>query len=126
VAFAELSGSVPDWGGGTRIGACLETFQRRWARRVLGGGAEVLLISDGLERSDDDGALERAVRRLAAAARRVIWLDPHLRWSGFRAETEGGRILARWIHEHRPVHDLASLEDLARALGERPRGPAPA
>jgi hypothetical protein len=115
-AFAELSARVPDWGGGTRVGACLEEFNRRWARRVLTGGAELLLVSDGLER-EDGAALERQVRRLAAFAPRIVWLNPLLGFDGYRAEAEGPRILARYVREHRPVHDLASLEALAEALG---------
>lgn len=119
-AFADLSVQVPDWGGGTRIAPSLKAFNDRWARRLLTWGAEVLLITDGLERSDPDDPeapqLEREMQRLTRFARRIRWLNPLLRFDGFAPEAQGVKTLLTYVTEHRPVHDLQSLEDLARAL----------
>jgi hypothetical protein len=116
VALARLGRAAPDWSGGTRIGACLREFNRAWSRRVLAQGAVVLLITDGLDR---DGARDvaREAERLRRSCRRLIWLNPLLRWSGFEPRAAGVRALAGHVDEMRPVHDLASLEDLAQALG---------
>lgn len=115
VALSEVAKKVQDWGGGTRIGRCLEVFNRAWARRVLTGGAEVLLVTDGLER-DDAPVLDREAKRMARFARRILWLNPLLRYEGFAPEATGVKILLSHVTEHRPVHDLASLEALAQAL----------
>ncbi|MEO0601656.1 MAG: VWA domain-containing protein [Myxococcota bacterium] len=120
LAFEDLSTKVPDWGGGTRIAPSLKAFNDRWARRLLTRGAEVLLITDGLERPDPDDVdgprLDREMGRLARFARRIRWLNPLLRFEGFQPEASGVKTLLAHVSEHRPVHDLASLEQLARAL----------
>ena len=54
-ALADASRAVEDWSGGTRIGDTLNEFNRLWSRRVLGQGAVVLMITDGLERDDVSG-----------------------------------------------------------------------
>ena len=120
VAFAALSEEVRDWGGGTRIGACLEAFNRDWSRRVLGGGAEMLLVTDGLERADE-ALLDAQAHRLARWVRRVIWLNPLLRYEAFEPQAEGVRTLLKYVTEHRPVHNLESLQALAEALALEPR-----
>ena len=115
-ALAKIAALTPDWDGGTRIAAALTAFNRDWARRVLGQGAVVLLITDGLER---DGVMElgRAAERLHRAARRLIWLNPLLRYEGFAPKAQGVQALLAHVDELRPVHNLNSLSDLARALG---------
>lgn len=120
VAFAELSNVVRDWHGGTRIAACLEAFHHDWARRVLGGSATVLLVTDGLERDDPD-QLEHVMARLARWCRRIVWLNPLLKYEDFEPRAKGVAAILPHVHEHRPVHDLASLEALADALS-RPAG----
>lgn len=107
--------SVVDWSGGTRIGAALERFNKDWARRVLGRGAIVLLITDGLER-DDPGLLATEVARLHRASRWLIWLNPLLRYEGFAPRAQGVRALLPNVDEMRPVHSLDSLAALADAL----------
>ena len=119
VAMEAVGRAVPDWSGGTRIGQALATFNHRWARRVLGGGATVLLITDGLDREGADG-LSEATARLRGSSRRLIWLNPLLRWSGFQPRSQGARALLPQVHEHRPVHNLDSLRALVAALS----GPA--
>lgn len=106
---------VHDWKGGTRIAASLDEFNRRWARRVLGGNAAVLLVSDGLER-DEGGALERAAAQLQRSAHQLVWLNPLLRFAGFQPRAAGVRALLAHVDRFLPVHNLASLADLARAL----------
>lgn len=114
-ALAGVSAAVEDWSGGTRIGECLREFNFRWGRRVLGQGAHVLLMSDGLER-DDSGLLEREMVRLKHSARRIVWLNPLLRYDGFEARVQGVRTILANVDEFRPVHSLDSLLDLANCL----------
>ena len=117
--------AVEDWSGGTRIGPSLDAFNRHWARRVLTGNAAVLLVTDGLDRADD-GSLGAAAAQLARFARRVVWLNPLLRYDGFEPRAAGVRALLPHVDRHIPVHSLARLEDVGRALREAavPRRPA--
>ncbi len=114
-ALAAAGAEAQDWEGGTRIGACLETFNKRWSRRVLGQGAVVLLVSDGLDR-DDPARLAREAERLHLSCRKLIWLNPLLRWDGFEAKAQGVRALLPHVDSFRAAHSLASLEALAAAL----------
>lgn len=115
VALDAVSSAVQDWSGGTRIGTALAEFNRVWARRVLGQGAVVLLITDGLDRDAGDG-LAAAAERLHKSCRRLIWLNPLLRWDGFAPKSSGIRALLPHVDEFRPVHNLNSLAALAAAL----------
>src|SRR5690606_35175872 len=103
------------WEGGTRIGACLHAFNRDWSRRVLGQGAVVLIITDGLDR-DDPERLAREMERLRLSSRRLIWLNPLLRWDGFAPRARGGRAMLPHVDSFRSCHSLASLEELVAAL----------
>ena len=114
-ALADVSGAVQDWSGGTRISASLHEFNRLWSRRVLGQGAIVLLFTDGLER-DGDGSLGAEMERLHKSCRRLIWLNPLLRYDRFEPRAAGIRAILPHVDEFRPIHHLASLEDLAEAL----------
>ena len=120
VALARVAQHVEDWSGGTRIGATLHEFNTRWSRRVLAQGAVVLFISDGLDRDAGTG-IEREIERLHKSARRLIWLNPLLRYEGFAPRSMGVRALLPHVDEFRPVHNLESLEALATALAQ----PAP-
>ncbi|SET73501.1 vWA domain-containing protein [Oceanicella actignis] len=104
-----------DWEGGTRIGECLHAFNRDWSRRVLGQGAVVLLITDGLDRDDPD-RLAREAERLRLSCRKLIWLNPLLRWEGFAPKAGGVRALLPHVDSFRACHNLDSLTDLADAL----------
>ena len=115
-AIAKVSGDVQDWAGGTRIGQSLEDFNRLWARRVLGQNATVLLITDGLDREGGEG-LGEAARRLRASCRKLIWLNPLMRYDGYSPLAKGARLLKPHVSEMRPCHNLDSLEALARSLG---------
>ena len=119
VAFEMVGHAVPDWSGGTRIGESLEGFNRLWARRVLGQGAVVLLITDGLDREGARG-LADATDRLRRSCQRLIWLNPLLRYAGFQPKSLGIRAILPHVDEFRPVHNLASLRELVAALSDRP------
>jgi hypothetical protein len=118
-AIAKVSHLVADWSGGTRIGDSLRTFNRDWARRVLGQNATVLLFTDGLDRAGGEGIAD-AARRLRASSRRLIWLNPLLRYDRYAPLASGARELERHVSELRPCHNLRSLADLALALSKRP------
>ena len=118
-AIERASAQVTDWDGGTRIGQCLEAFNRSWSRRVCGRGAVVLFITDGLDRDVGEG-LGHQADRLRKSCRRLVWLNPLLRYEGFEPRAAGMRALLPHVDELRPVHNLESLEDLCEALLERP------
>ena len=121
-SIAKVSAAVKDWSGGTRIGATLKEFNYKWARRVLTQGADVLLMTDGLER-DDTTQLTKEMQRLRRSAKKIVWLNPLLRFDRFEAKASGIRAMMPYVDEFRPVHSLNSLSDLAEALGKR-AGPA--
>ena len=116
-ALAEVGREVTDWASGTRLGGCLHEFNQQWSRRVLAQGAIVLLVTDGLDR-DDANVLRAEAARLGRSCRRLIWLNPLLRYAGFEPKAQGIQALLPAVDEHRPIHDLASLEQLARALSD--------
>ena len=118
-AMERVGQTVLDWYGGTRIGAALRAFNLHWSRRLLAEGAVVLLVTDGLDREGASGIASEA-RRLRKSCRRLIWLNPLLRFEEFAPRAAGIRALLPEVDEHRPVHNLASVETLARALGHAP------
>lgn len=117
-ALAAVGRVVQDWDGGTRIGAALREFNLRWSRRLLAQGALVLLVTDGLDRDAGQGLAEE-MRRLHRSCRRLVWLNPLLRYAGFEPRAAGIRAMLPHVDEMRPVHDLESLAQLAAALGEK-------
>ena len=114
-ALAAAGAEAQDWEGGTRIAACLHDFNRDWSRRVMGQGAVVLLITDGLDR-DNDADLGREMERLRLTARQLIWLNPLLRWEGFAPKARGIMQMLPHCSSFRAGHNIASLEGLAQAL----------
>ena len=119
-ALDQVAKLTPDRDGGTRIGASLTTFHFLWSRRVLTQGATVLLITDGLER-DDHVALDHAAGHLRRAAKRVIWLNPLLRYDAFAPKAQGIRTLMKHVTELHPIHNLNSIASLAEALLSAPQ-----
>jgi uncharacterized protein len=119
LALALASAQVEDWKGGTRIASCLDDFNRHWARRLLGANAALLLVTDGLDR-DEHGELTRAAQQLRLFARQIVWLNPLLRFDRFEPRAGGVRALLPCVDRFLPVHNLASLADLATALQEAP------
>ena len=116
-ALAAAGAEAQDWQGGTRIGSCLHAFNRDWSRRVLGQGAVVLLITDGLDR-DPPEQLAAEMRRLRLSARRLVWVNPLLRWDGFLPRAQGIRAMLPHCDAFRAGHSIASLEGLAAALAD--------
>jgi len=115
VALHRAAAAIADWGGGTRIGDSLHTFNHRWGRRVLGRGATVLIVSDGWDRGDIT-LLDREMARLARSCHRLIWLSPLLGDPDYEPLTRGIQAALKWVDAFLPVHNLASLEALADAL----------
>lgn len=114
-ALARVGEQVVDWSGGTRIGTSLDSFNRQWARRVLGQSAVVLLITDGLDRGDDQ-SLAPAMDRLHRSCGRLVWLNPLLRFDGYAPKSQGAKAMIDHVDDLRPVHSLDSLRDLIDAL----------
>ena len=117
IALDKISQAVEDWSGGTRIGHCLHRFNRDWSRRVLGQGAVILFISDGLDR-DGAQSLEAEMERLHKSCRMLIWLNPLLRYDEFEPRATGIRAILPHVDEFRSVHNLESLTELAAILGK--------
>ncbi|WP_421783225.1 vWA domain-containing protein [Kiloniella litopenaei] len=114
-ALAAVGQQIDDWSGGTRISTAIHDFNQHWSRRVLGQRANVLLITDGLER---DGAhdLSLEMERLQKSCRKLIWLNPLLRYDGFQAKARGIKLMLPHVDEFRSAHNINSLEDLAKSL----------
>jgi uncharacterized protein len=123
-ALAQVTARVVDWAGGTRIGECLHVFNRDWARRVLGRGAVVLVISDAWDRGDPE-LFAREVSRLGKSCHRLIWLNPLIATTGYEPRTRGLVAALPFIDDFLPAHNLASLEDLAHHLERLPSAPSP-
>jgi uncharacterized protein with von Willebrand factor type A (vWA) domain len=117
VAMTRVADAIKDWSGGTRIGACLREFNWRWARRLLGQNACVLLVTDGLDREAGEG-LGEEMERLAKACRFLVWLNPLLRYDKFEAKPAGVRAMLPHVDLFLPVHNLKSLVDLAHTLNK--------
>lgn len=115
VALDKVGELVTDWEGGTRIGHSLERFNRLWSRRVLGQGALVVLISDGLDRDAGDG-LDAEMERLHKSSRRLIWLNPLLRYDGYEPISKGAQAMIRHVDDFRTIHNLQSLKQLTDIL----------
>jgi len=114
-ALVRIAEGVDDWSGGTRMGTSLHEFNRHWSRRVLGQGAVVLLITDGLDRDLAEGVSHEA-ERLHKSCRRLIWLNPLLRYDKFEPKAAGMRALLPHVDEFRAIHNLDSLEQLCAVL----------
>ncbi len=110
-ALRDVGKAVSDWSGGTRIGEALKSFNYDWARRVLGGGAIVMIISDGWDRGDVE-LLRTEICRLQRSCHRLIWLNPLLGSPRYEPLTRGIQACLPHIDDFLPVHNLASLEDL--------------
>ena len=119
VALEKAADAVTDWSGGTRIGSCLTEFNRVWSRRVLGQGAVVLLITDGLDR-EGGRDLSREMERLHKSCRRLIWLNPLLRYDAYEPKSLGARAIMPHVDDVHSVHNLESLEDLTSVLSRTP------
>ena len=118
-AVTGVARAVPDWAGGTRIGESLRTFNYHWSRRTLGWGSVVLVISDGWDRGDPE-VLGRETARLQRSSYRLVWLNPLLGSEAYAPLTRGIQAALPFVDDHLPVHNLASLQDLAEHLNALP------
>ncbi len=116
-ALAATSSAVEDWSGGTRIGDCLKDFNFNWSRRVLGPGAIVLFITDGLDRGGGIG-LSKQIKLIQKSSKRLIWLNPLLRYEEFAPKPTGVKAILPYVDEFRPIHSLESMDQLVNALSE--------
>jgi len=114
-ALDRVAGAVDDWSGGTRIGHSLREFNVKWSRRMLSQGAVVMLITDGLDRDAAEG-LDDEIERLHKSCRRLIWLNPLLRYDRYEPKSLGARALLPHVDDFRSVHNLQSLQQLSDAL----------
>jgi len=117
LALDKSSDAVKDWSGGTRIGSSLKEFNNFWSRRVLAQGAVCILITDGLDREEAKG-LEKEMDRLSKSTRRLIWLNPLLRYEGFEPKAKGIKAILPYVDDFRAVHNLQSLMDLSQVLSQ--------
>lgn len=131
-AIDEAAAEVPDWSGGTRIGASLATFNREWSRRVLRRGAIVVIVSDGCEREIDEAGgdaadgggvtrLAREVRYLSHRCHRLVWLNPYVGHERYEPRVAGMAAALPYVDDFLPVHDLQSLQEFADALARMPK-----
>ena len=118
-AVTRLVRGLQDWGGGTRIGEALRTFNTTWARRVMRHAPVVLLVSDGWDRGDPE-LLGRELARLRRSCSRLIWLNPLLGASEYEPLTRGMQAALRHVDDFLPVHNLTSVERLATHLRDVP------
>ena len=116
-SIAEVSRSVPDWAGGTRIGEAVKTFNYQWLRRTLRGQAIVMIISDGWDRGDPE-LLARETSRLQRSCHRLIWLNPLLGSPDYQPLTQGMQAALPYVDDFLPVHNMNSLQSLAERLGD--------
>jgi uncharacterized protein len=121
IAVGKVMHQVQDWAGGTRIGACLKEFNQCWSRRLTGQGAVVIIISDGLESEQPDD-LGKQMQTLKLASRRLVWLNPLLRFEHFEARPAGIRAMLPHVDLFLPVHNLNSLQALGDALSSLDTG----
>lgn len=114
-ALHAIADVVPDWSGGTRIGAAIRTFNFRWARRTLGQGAVVAVVSDGLDRGQLE-LLRRELARLRRSSHRLLWLNPLLGSPDYQPLARGMQAALPHLDHFLPAHNLISLEELAASL----------
>ena len=114
-ALDNASQSVKDWSGGTRIGYCLKQFNNQWSRRVLAQGAVCILVTDGLDRDQSDG-LEEEMDRLNKSVKRLIWLNPLLRYEGFEPKAQGIRKMLPYVDDFKSAHNIKSLSELSNII----------
>jgi len=114
-AVRRISRAVVDWSGGTRIGESLRTFNYQWARRVLGRGAVLLIISDGWDRGEIT-LLDKEMARLRRSVSHLIWLNPLLGSADYQPLVRGIQAALPYVDEFLPLHDLDSFERLAKTL----------
>ena len=113
--LALASAAIDDFAGGTRLGDSLAELRRAHARRLTGRRTLVLVISDGLDTGEPE-VLERELLWLKRHSRRVLWLNPLLRFEGYAPLARGAAVMHRHADAMLAVHNLGALEQLAASL----------
>lgn len=114
-ALEDIGYTVQQWGGGTKTGESLHTFNWVWSRRVLGQGAVVIVITDGWDRGDIP-LLHKEMTRLKRSCQRLIWLNPLLDAPEYEPLTRGAQAMLPYVHDFLPITNLANLEMIVEAL----------
>src|SRR5438445_11982458 len=122
-ALEAVSKGVHDFSGGTRIGDALADFNRHWARRVLGHGAVVIIVSDRWDRGDPE-LLAHELVHLRRSAHRLVWLNPLLGSEGYEPLTRGMAAALPYCDDFLAAHNLDALDDLGRLLASLDKRPA--
>jgi len=120
-ALSQVSRSVEDWSGGTRIGECIRSFNYEWSRRVTRGGPVALIVSDGWDRGDP-AMLSEEMERLRRTVHRLVWVNPLASREGYSPETRGMRAALPHVDDFLAggrLSDLATLVSLLESLPER-------
>lgn len=115
--LAAAAAAISDFAGGTRLGESLATLRQRHARRLVGRRTLVLIISDGLDTGEPE-ELSRELDWLTHRCRRLLWLNPLLRFEGYAPLARGAAVLHRHAHAMLAVHNLSKLQDLAGSLAD--------
>ena len=110
-SIEKINDMVKDWSGGTKIGETIQEFNLQWARRVLGNGAIVLIITDGWD-TGNIKLLNKEFDRLKRSSKILIWLNPNLGYQDFEPLTAGVQIMMKYVDYFLPIHNLSCLTDL--------------
>ncbi len=113
--LAAAGTAIEDFAGGTQFGASLRQLRLQHARRLVGRRTLVLVITDGLD-TGEPVDLDRELAWLRRSSRRVLWLNPLLRFDGYAPLARGAAVLHRQADAMLAVHNLAKLGDLAASL----------
>jgi len=106
---------APDYGGGTRIGAALRTFNDRFAQRGIARGGTVVIVSDGWER-DDPADVRAEMERLRRLARRIVWVNPQKRHAAYEPLAGGMAAALPYLDAFVSGHSVRTLDDVADAI----------
>jgi hypothetical protein len=113
--LAAAGAAIADFAGGTQLGASLASLHQQHARRLVGRRTLVLLITDGLDTGEPQ-QLAQELAWLRRAGRRLLWLNPLLRFEGYAPSARGAAVLHAQAHGMLAVHNLEKLEHLAASL----------
>ena len=123
-AMRAVSDAVPDWSGGTRLGAGLRAFNDEWGCRGMARGSIVVILSDGWDRGDPEEMSEQ-MQRLRRVANRVVWVNPLKASPGYAPLARGMAAALPFVDDFVEGHNLESLERLAELVlterGTHPR-----
>lgn len=120
-ALSNVTRTVTDWSGGTKIGEALTEWNKKWSRRLVRGGPVVLILSDGWD-CGEPALLSEAMGRLSRSVHRVLWLNPLAAHAGYRPATRGMKAILPHIDHLLPAASVMDLRDVVRILDSLNRG----